>query len=131
MNTFSFIIISLLTFHWLFDFTIQTEQQGMNKSKNIQMLFSHVNEYSIGMFIWCFLLLYLVSNQMLASLYIGLKFWLITFICHFLTDYITSKFTSNRYKIQKFYGWNGFWFWIGLDQLLHSVQLLITFYFIV
>jgi len=131
MNTYSAIIITLLIFHWLFDFVIQTEQQGMNKSKDITALFSHVQEYSIGMFIWCFLFLYSANITLYASLNIGLCFWIITFICHFITDYITSKITSNRYKNQKFYGWNGFWCWIGLDQILHIAQLLLTFYILV
>lgn len=127
MNSFEFILISMLIAHWVFDFIIQTEKQGLNKSTNNKILFSHVNEYTIGMFLWCFILLYSVTGQLLNSFKCALLFWSITFTCHFITDYFTSRMSSKKYKIQKFYGWNGFWFWIGLDQILHIIQLLITF----
>lgn len=127
LNSFEFILISMLLFHWAFDFIVQTQEQGLNKSTNNKILFTHVNEYAIGMFIWCFSFIYLITGQLLVSFKIGLQFWVITFICHFITDYYTSKMTSEKYKMQKFYGWDGFWFWIGLDQILHIFQLLITF----
>lgn len=44
---------------------------------------------------------------------------------HFLTDYITSKASAAAYEQKKFRGIGGFWFWIGLDQLLHTLQLII------
>lgn len=113
---FIFNLILLLTVHTVADFMMQTEWEGMNKSKDIKALLSHVLNYT-GM-IGCASFALSTQNWWL--------FTLITGVCHFITDYFTSKMTSKRYKEGKFYGFNGFWSVIGIDQLLHIVQIILT-----
>jgi hypothetical protein len=55
-----------------------------------------------------------------------LVFTSITFICHFITDYLTSRWTSKLYKDSKFYGFPSFFSVIGFDQWLHFAQLILT-----
>lgn len=120
------IIFSIIIIHIVVDFWLQTEYQGLNKSKNNEALFDHVFNYSL---IWGIPVIFLAPNNWHTFQYVILSvtFVIITFICHFTTDYITSRITSNRYQKQHFYGINGFWFWISLDQFLHYFQLFLTF----
>jgi len=64
------------------------------------------------------------------TLYIFL-FFPITFILHTLTDYFTSKIVKYKFN-KKHYGSFipnfGAFTIIGLDQLLHYIQLFLTYY---
>lgn len=111
-------IFSIVFIHWFADFVIQTEKQAKGKSKNWNDLLSHTFIYSL---IWLIMISWL-------GLWKGLIFIVITFIAHTITDYFTSRITSKRYINNHFYGFNNFWFWIGFDQVLHYIQLFITYY---
>jgi hypothetical protein len=52
---------------------------------------------------------------------------LITFITHFITDYFTSKWTSRLWEKKEVHN---FFVVIGLDQLIHSITLIFTFYYL-
>lgn len=123
-------IIFLLIAHWFFDFAMQDEKDALNKNHSLKHLFNHVNEYSAGMFLSLFIYCLCIGSNFIPSFMYALTFWCITFICHFVTDYFTSKESHKRYKANKFYGINGFWSIIGFDQLLHALQILLTIYFI-
>jgi hypothetical protein len=57
----------------------------------------------------------------------------LTFLCHFITDYITSRIVKKRFE-DKYYGSPipnlGAFTVIGFDQVLHYAQLFLTYYFL-
>lgn len=122
------IILALLTIHFVADFLLQTDWMALNKSKSNKALLTHTGVYAL-----CFVPF-------------GLQLALITLVLHTLTDYVTSRMTSRlwffdgdaSYGIDA-NGWvkqrpNGkrHWFFvmIGLDQLLHAWQLILTAHFL-
>lgn len=111
----------LLIAHFIADFLLQDEKTATNKSKSIRILATHITEYSCIMWISSIFIFNGDFNK-------GLIFMLITFIAHFITDYITSKLSSKAYKAKRYYGCNGFFTIIGFDQLLHGLQLILTYY---
>jgi len=93
----------------------------------------HVLTYST---IWllpsCFLLGITKPNETTEwYVYSSILFFLITFCCHFITDYITSRIVSRKFA-NKEYGSPipniGAFTVIGFDQVLHYIQLFGTFY---
>lgn len=120
-----YIIIVILIIHWMADFALQTEKQAKGKSKNWDDLLSHTYTYSL---VWyCLLPFYVIFFTDNYIQWTGTYFILITFICHTITDYFTSRITSKKYQNNHFYGFNSFWFWIGFDQILHLTQLFLTY----
>jgi hypothetical protein len=113
-------VLSILFIHWVADFLFQTEKMATMKSKDTNWLLIHVSVYS---FTWFFIGAFF--DPVKSALFFG-----ITFICHFLTDYVTSRWTSKLYKNSKFYGFPSFFSVIGLDQWLHYFQLIISYEFI-
>lgn len=91
-------LILIFFIYWLVDFPLQTEKMATNKGKNIFWLWIYVTVYStiwwIGLFFYPFIIV--------------LKFIMITFFCHFTTDYITSKLTGIQYQRKIYNGWSGF-----------------------
>ena len=94
---------------------------GTTKSKNIYWLLTHVCVYTLT-FMLTLIFFYDVKGVFIFSL--------ITFVTHFLTDYGTSKWTSKLYLQKKYYGFPAFFSVIGLDQLLHQIQLIICYEYI-
>lgn len=96
----------LLATHFVADFVLQSDWMAINKSKNWTALLTHAFVYSLC-FIW-----------------LGLYFFLLTFIFHTITDAVTSRITSALWKQGKRH-----WFFvvIGLDQLIHYLTLAWTF----
>lgn len=78
------IIIAILVIHWIADFLCQTDKMAQGKSKNWSDLLEHTLLYSLIFLI--FSLFLFKCDAVSCSL-----FWLITFICHTVTDYFTSK----------------------------------------
>lgn len=123
-------IFAILIIHWIADFVLQTDQQAKGKSNNLKDLLSHTVTYS---FVWYFVLfvISILGNHFKGpsieelgwSSYI-LLFPLITFICHTITDYFTSKLNSKLWKEQKVHL---FFVSIGFDQILHYIQLFLTY----
>lgn len=99
-------VIMLLVIHYVADFVFQTDWQAVNKSKNNRALATHVGTYSI------------------PFLVLGLPFWAITFVTHFVTDYFTSRLVAHFNKKEM----RGAMFMtIGFDQLVHGVTLVLTY----
>lgn len=120
-------IFSILLIHWFADFVLQTEKQAKGKSKEWYPLIEHTFVYSVVWFIvGAFLCVFDIKYLSTLGLFVQ-----ITFIAHTITDYFTSRITSKKYKNNHFYGFNGFWFWIGMDQVLHYIQLFTTYYFLI
>jgi hypothetical protein len=98
-------IILLMILHFIADFILQSDWMAQNKSKYLYPLFVHCITYAS-----CFL-------------FFGPIFGLITFICHFITDFFTSKLNSYLYTK------NRHWFFVGIgaDQLIHNITLILTY----
>lgn len=119
MNIFIFIIIM----HWIADFVFQAEEWSLGKSKKWTPLLKHTSTYSI---LWM-LPVWLMTGDVIGSFY----FVLVTFIAHTITDYITSRVVSKKFE-KGYYGSPipnfGAFSTIGFDQVLHYVQLIVTWY---
>lgn len=109
-----FVFIYMILIHYLADFGLQTHDQAINKSTSNLWLFRHVGVYSL---IW------LIATIPIFGIY-SIIFALITFICHFITDYITSRIGKPFWEKQDLH--NGFGV-VGFDQMLHYLQLYYTF----
>lgn len=108
-------IIFILLIHFLGDFVLQTNEQAKKKSTDSEFLFYHVIMYS---FIW------LIASYVFLGFRGAIAFTIITFICHFITDYITSRINKGFFEKGDMH--NGF-IGIGFDQVLHYIQLLVIF----
>lgn len=119
-------VLVILASHWVGDFLLQTDQQALNKSKSNFWLAAHVTVYTIA--VTSLLALYNIHTQQYwKDSVIWAKFAGITFAAHFVTDYITSRVNAKLWKANKLHQ---FFVSVGLDQLLHYTQLLLTLHFI-
>ena len=109
-------ILFIMLIHFLADFGLQTHEQSQKKSTDNKFLSYHVGVYSL---IW-FLALCGYPGLEFKGI---MEFTLITFISHFVTDWITSRIGKPFWKNGDFH--NGFVV-VGFDQLLHYTQLLLT-----
>lgn len=110
------VIIYILMVHFLADFCLQTNDQATMKSTNIPHLFKHVLTYSI---VWFFASYVLLSSWLLAVVFAS-----VTFVAHFITDYITSRIGKPLWESKDLH--NGF-VMVGADQVFHYVQLIFTY----
>lgn len=134
------LLIYLWAAHTILDFFCQTNWMAVNKSHSSKALLAHVGVYSAG----------------IALATLSLAFAAVTFVAHFITDWVTSRITSRQwpylhqgekvYDIEGYYGnpiyipvgigplvpvWiqrsrHGFFCTIGVDQWLHFAQLALT-----
>jgi hypothetical protein len=128
-------ILGILFIHWFADFVLQTDKQAKGKSKNWTDLLMHTTTYS---FIWFIIgIVYFFNNADFVNL--GLYnddlfarcviiFPGITFIAHTITDYFTSRLNSKLWEQGKVHN---FFVSIGFDQVLHYLQLFLTYYYLV
>lgn len=108
-------ILAMLFIHWVSDFVLQTHKMATNKSTSVKWLSAHVGVYVLAWFFAGFL----IFPVHLVAAFVG-----ITFICHWVTDYFTSKWTSRLWREGKIHD---FFVVIGFDQFLHFFQLIITY----
>jgi hypothetical protein len=120
-------ILAILFIHWFGDFVLQTDKQAKGKSENLKDLLSHTMDYSLVWFVAG--VFYYIYGQYNPIFHIPYKtvtaFVLITFFCHTITDYFTSKLNSRLWKEGKVHN---FFVSVGFDQWLHYAQLFITYY---
>lgn len=110
------LVLFILIIHFLADFGLQTHEQAINKYKGGLELIYHVTVYST---IW-FFASYFILNSWIYSF----CFATITMLSHALTDFITSNISKEFFDKKDFH--NGFVV-VGFDQMLHYIQLLLTF----
>lgn len=118
------IIISLLFLHWVADFVCQTDWMARNKSQSNWPLFVHCLVYTT-----VFIPFAVVVIPTSAVVW----FLIFTLLLHMYIDFNTSRITS-RLSAEGKYGSNyipnfGMFSIIGLDQLLHYLCLIGTYYF--
>lgn len=145
-------ILSIIFIHWVADFLFQTDKQAKGKSKNWGDLLSHTMNYTLifGIIAYWIVFIYVAITNNILLININILWFLpITFICHTITDYFTSrlnlklapkatvlKFNSDVYgsnemiSYSKNASWRKFFNSIGFDQLLHYTQLFLTYYFL-
>lgn len=121
MNEILALLVILVT-HWLADFVLQSDNIAKNKSKSIKILLTHGFQYSL---VWgiCLFLLLLPRLDKEAIIFIS-AFVSITVITHSVVDFFTSKINSfllSKGKTHEFF------IVVGLDQILHYIQLYLTF----
>ena len=124
------IIFSIIFIHWITDFVLQSDKQAKGKSKNWSDLLAHTFTYStMWIFASCLMLGYVNKGQT-TSWYVihALLFGFITFVCHTITDYFTSRLNSKLWAKGDVHN---FFVSVGFDQVLHYIQLFLTFYFLV
>ncbi|MFO0857040.1 MAG: DUF3307 domain-containing protein [Phycisphaerales bacterium] len=110
-------IVAILFIHFVADFVVQTGWQAANKSKKLRALAAHVGTYSM-----CFAPLVFWSK--------GSALWFVVNIAaHFLTDAITSRFSSKFWRDGK--PGKAFWIMIGFDQFIHGATLTGTWLWLV
>ena len=120
-------ITFILYLHFVADFIFQSEYMATNKSANNLALLNHVIVYSL---VWGLgLLIYFINELDINKVYNIMIFTWLTLVAHFITDYITSRIVKKKFDKGE-YGsdipnFGGFTV-IGFDQLLHYIQLLLT-----
>jgi len=118
----AYIIILMHIWHWGFDYIFQDKTWGEGKWNNPVLLLKHTSIYSFSWLIFWLSLGYGVIFSLIFSL--------VTFVFHTITDYFTSKWTHDLFEI-KHYGTHipntGVFTVLGLDQLLHQIQLILTY----
>lgn len=127
------IAFSLIIIHFLADVILQKGEWAIGKSKNWKDLLSHTFTYSV---VWLIPIMFLFPAYESGINYFinSILFCLITFICHTITDYFTSRWSSREYE-KKNFGTSiprGFDYFVILffDQILHYAQLFLTFHYI-
>lgn len=109
-------VIMILLIHFLADFGLQTHDQAIAKSTDNKQLAYHVGVYSM---VWL-----IAGINIFETFDKAMSFAMITFICHFLTDYVTSRIGKPFWEKKDLH--NGFCV-IGFDQVLHFTQLFLTY----
>lgn len=136
-----YIIFAIIFIHWIADFVLQTDQQATKKSTSNYWLTAHVSTYACTWFFAClFYCAYLDGfNWTQRGVNLVFVFPTITFVCHWITDYCTSRLntkllpkkeehpTDKGYFKQVGGNVHNFFVSIGFDQILHYVQLVLTF----
>lgn len=117
INIYSLFLILLI--HFFADFTLQTDDQSRLKSTSPLFLTYHVITYSLTWLV--------VVTIMYESLYLGLIFSIVTFIFHWVTEYVTSKMVKHFFENEDYH--TGF-IVIGADQFLHYTQLILLYLFL-
>lgn len=101
-------IIGLLGLHFISDFINQNDDEAKAKSSDNKVLAYHCYKYS----------LYFVIA-------IGPVYAIVNGILHFITDYFTSRAAKKAFLEERRHD---FFVIIGLDQLIHTVTLITTFW---
>lgn len=111
-------ILSIIFIHWVADFVLQFPKMKTKKSTNLFWLFTHILVYSTT---WLFIGFFIFKPDQV------LLFTTVTFVLHFITDFLTSRWTAYLYKKDNIHGSFGLMTIVGLDQFLHYAQLFITY----
>jgi hypothetical protein len=130
-------IFTLIIGHYVADFILQDVKWANNKSTSNKALLMHTLTYAS---FWLILALSInvyvnvTTGHWAFNVWAVQMFVLYTFILHTATDYITSRIVKNKFKKQE-YGTSlpntGAFSVIGFDQVLHYLQLFLTYEFLI
>jgi len=122
------LIFAIIFIHWIADFVCQTHWQAVNKSTNNEALIAHTINYTVifGVLTFWITVIYLAITKEEIKVSQSLVYWFLptTFICHTITDYFTSRLNTRLWKKGDIHN---FFVSVGFDQVLHYLQLFITF----
>ncbi len=110
--------------HWFFDFVCQSKETGETKHKSLKVLFWHVLTYTSLMTLSMAAWTGIRSTEDWHNL---LQFQGITFVCHFITDFFTSRYNAKQLKAGRIKRLLNA---IAFDQWLHQGQIIFTIYFL-
>ncbi len=143
-------VIIIIVIHWIADFVLQTDKESKGKSKNWSDLLSHTLNYTS---LWYYIGIFYIAYR--SNFFIDMKWYndwsltlfvIITFISHTITDYFTSRLntkllpkrdlTYTHIDKQLVYfpkgeNYHNFFVSVGFDQVLHYLQLFLTYYWLV
>lgn len=120
------VFLVIVIFHWIADFIFQDERWATTKSKSFKSLIKHTAVYAS---IWIIGAL-LMFPETIQVIY----FVLITLVMHTVVDYFSSKIVSKQFNEKKLGGPIpniGAFSTIGLDQVVHYIQLVLTYLILV
>lgn len=116
MTTYIPFVLLIMLIHFLADFGLQTHEQAVHKSSSNKQLVYHTLVYSL---VWL-----VASYAMFGSITSAWFFAIITFVAHTITDYVTSRIGKPYWEKGDYH--NGFVV-VSFDQILHYIQLFLTF----
>ncbi len=125
-------VLSIIFFHWIADFLLQTADMATKKSTSNEWLTKHVKAYMYGMLPVTFVFIFFGGGTLFGAF----AWWLLNGLLHWCTDYATSRWTSKLYadkqfytpnKYIKFFNFPAFFSVIGLDQCIHYTCLFVTY----
>lgn len=120
-----YVLIAILLIHWIADFVLQTDKQAKGKSKNWGDLLGHTITYSACWIPFAFFRFgYTFPMGVPCFSFNFIMFPIITFIAHTITDYFTSRLNS---RLLAKGDTHNFFVSVGFDQILHYVQLILTY----
>ncbi len=127
--TMMIIVVMLATLHFIADFVMQSHERAVGKSTSLHHLCMHAYEYSGWMVAGLIIIKFAVSGMAGVGniLWQICYFGFITMVLHGVTDYFTSKLNKRLWESGNMHN---FFVGIGFDQLLHAIQLIITFVFV-
>ena len=115
-------VLIILSIHWFADFVLQSNEMATKKSKDFEQLIHHTIVYSL---VWFLIIhVFIEVNYLYPVFY---NFAIITFVFHTITDYFTSKLNTYLYEKRDIHN---FFVSVGFDQLLHFIQLLLTYQYL-
>ena len=126
------IVIMLIIFHWVADFLMQDVDWANEKSISMHALLMHTVTYTLVFMLLMIMSLFFTEDNLSAvdPIINVLIFGGITFVCHTLTDYITSRIVKRKFDKGQ-YGTHvpnvGGFTVIGIDQILHYLQIFVAY----
>ena len=115
--------VYLLAVHWLADFVFQNDQMAQNKSTSNKWLSIHVGMYTAVALLFSVPVFALGGRALVIGV---VALWLLNAPLHWLTDYVTSRWSAKLYKAERRHD---FFVVIGLDQLIHHITIAALFCF--
>lgn len=119
-----YVILVMLTVHFISDFIMQSDHQAKQKSVSISALTEHAFEYSLFMMFGFIGISGAFGHD---TPIIALYATGITLVAHWVTDYFTSRLNKRLWESGNTHN---FFVGIGFDQLLHAIQIILTIKFL-
>lgn len=125
-------VLLILLMHYIADFVFQDEKWSINKWNSFKDLLNHTSVYSVVTFVLITPVIFIYRftidiDLMMVNI---ILFSFVSFIIHTLTDFLTSKLVHSKFKknhLGSSIPNTGAFSVIGFDQVLHYIQLFITY----